>query len=215
MVNIASGSLNIQGGPNSGMTIPLSGRPVTLGRRSDNDVVVDETSVSRQHALVIATPNGFVLRDLNSTNGTFINRQRIAPGELQLKHGDSIRLGGSKVAFLFRQEGVATQQITVDSPATGAIIIQEPDLQQAPEAQSQEPQPAGKEADLLRFLESRKGTAVSREEIRGAVWPELLPGTAANQEIDKAVEGLLEHLEDDPRKPTHLMTVGEFGFLLM
>jgi putative peptide zinc metalloprotease protein len=50
------------------MLIPLTGNPITLGRRSDNDIVVDETTVSRRHALVMDTPAGFVVRDLSTTN---------------------------------------------------------------------------------------------------------------------------------------------------
>ena len=105
MVDLAQARLTVQGGPDSGTTIPLSGRPLMLGRRSDNDVVVDENWVSRQHALIIETSTGFALRDLNTTNGTFVNGGRIGPAEHLLNHGDSIRLAGSQVSFIFREEG--------------------------------------------------------------------------------------------------------------
>ena len=97
MVGGAQVSLLVDGGPNNGMTIPLSGRPITFGRRQDNDVVVEETTVSRRHALILETSSGYVLRDLNSTNGSFINRIKVGLGEHPLKHSDRIVLAGSNV----------------------------------------------------------------------------------------------------------------------
>ena len=205
----------VQGGPNSGMTIPLSGRPITLGRRSDNDVVVDESTVSRRHALIMETPTGYVLRDLNTTNGTFVNRDKVGIEERLLKHGDRIRMAGSGVAFIFRQEGAATQQISVDAPATGAIMLEEHPAKEPQREPTPWPQLGGKEVELLRFLDSRKGNVVSREEIARHVWPELPEGSQANKEIDETMELLRAQIEDDPLDPVHLISVGEFGFLLV
>ena len=55
MVDVAQASLRVQGGPNSGQEIPLTGAPFTLGRRADNDMMVDETTVSRRHALIMGS----------------------------------------------------------------------------------------------------------------------------------------------------------------
>ena len=101
-------SLVAHGGPTSGMTMPLTGRPITLGRRPDNDVVIDEPTVSRRHALIMETLSGFVLRDLGSQNGTFLNHAKIDQRENPLGHLDRIRLGGSEVTLVFRNEGAPT-----------------------------------------------------------------------------------------------------------
>ena len=58
------------------------------------------------------TPGGFVLRDLNTTNGTFIKRNRIGQNERLLEHGDQIKLGGSEVTLVFQQD------------AAGAIVVE-------------------------------------------------------------------------------------------
>jgi putative peptide zinc metalloprotease protein len=97
MVDRGRASLIVKGGPNSGLSVPLAGKPVTLGRRSDNDLVVDEGTVSRRHALIMETPSGFVVRDLSTTNGTYVNTDNIGVGERVLTHGGEIRLAGSKV----------------------------------------------------------------------------------------------------------------------
>ena len=74
---------------------------------------------------------------------------------------------------------------------------------------------SGKEGLLLKHMDARRGTVVSREEIRRNIWPELPLGTAANQEIERAVEALRAEMEDEPSAPIHLITVGEFGYLLV
>ena len=66
----------------------------TLGRKSDNDIVIADVSASRLHAEIDynSDSNVVVLHDLDSTNGTFVNRERVAH-TLQLHPGDQIRVG--------------------------------------------------------------------------------------------------------------------------
>ena len=69
-------ALVVQGGPDEDKIIPLSGT-VSLGRLPSSGVVVDEDGISRQHAEIVETEDGFELRDLASTNGTFVNFQKL------------------------------------------------------------------------------------------------------------------------------------------
>jgi pSer/pThr/pTyr-binding forkhead associated (FHA) protein len=196
------------------MLIPLSGTPVTVGRRSDNDVVIDESTVSRRHALVMETPTGFVARDLSTTNGTFVNRDNIGLGERPLKHGDEIRLGGSQVKLIFREEGSNTVTIKAQSSATGPIGIA--DVEPSVAARRDlEKTIVGKDAELLALLRARKGSVVSMEDIQRRVWPEVPGGRAVHVIIDDSIQRLRAHIEDDPRNPRRLLTVGEVGFLLV
>ena len=211
----AQASLMVRGGPNAGSTIPLSVGPNTLGRRSDNDVVVDESTVSRRHALIMETAAGYILRDLNTSNGTFVNRKKIGQGEHVLRHGDRIRLAGSDVTFIFRQDGAGTVQMSRDEPPqTGSMDLAElrdrEQLEEEPETSL-----IGKDPELLTLLEANRATVVSREEIARQVWPELLEAGLADQVIGQSIARLRAHLGDDPSKPTQLITVGEHGFLLL
>jgi pSer/pThr/pTyr-binding forkhead associated (FHA) protein len=216
MVNTIQASLLIQGGPNSGSTLPLSHRPITLGRRPDNDVVVDENTVSRRHALIMETPGGFVVRDLNTMNGTYVNRGKIGQDERVLTHGDKIRLAASKVSLIYRQEGSDTVQF--GRVAAGAERVATPghSVEKPPTENhlSQTPSLTPKDTELLRMFESKKGNVVSREEIARAVWPEM-PGANADQAIDASIENIRISIGDDMSSPNHLLTVGEFGFLLV
>ena len=98
--------LIVYSGPEDGTTIPLSGRRVTFGRLPDNDVVLGDVGVSRTHAVIEKTEDGFVLRDLNSTNGTFVNRNNVGSREHLLKNGDDICMAPSLVNFVFEHAPV-------------------------------------------------------------------------------------------------------------
>lgn len=87
--------------------IPLQGfREVLIGREANAQIRFDadrEDLVSRNHARIVrdpADPNGFLLTDLDSRNGTFVNRQRIY-GASRLQHGDRVQLGPSGPEFSF------------------------------------------------------------------------------------------------------------------
>ena len=78
-----------------------SGRVVTLGRAANNDVCVDERSISRLHAEFRANKNGFVLSDKASSQGSRINGKRLSPGHSQeLRSGDILEFGDVKFLFL-------------------------------------------------------------------------------------------------------------------
>lgn len=72
---------------------------ILIGRSANCDVMVDYPDVSRQHASLIQTDEGCLLKDLRSTNGTFVNGKQLR-SEQMLKYGDEIRLG-STVRFIY------------------------------------------------------------------------------------------------------------------
>ena len=118
MVTVRRASLTVHGGARDGMTILLGGRPIILGRRPDSDLVIDDATVSRRHALIMETPSGFVLRDLSSANGTYVNDGNVGAVDHLLRSGVTIRLARSKVALVFRQEAVSTVVLRSDPTAS-------------------------------------------------------------------------------------------------
>lgn len=75
------------------------GAKLSIGRLGDNDVVLEEGSVSSRHAEIVAEDGHVVLRDLGSTNGTFLNREQVT-GEHPLNEGDEIYFGGVRSVFM-------------------------------------------------------------------------------------------------------------------
>ncbi|NTU83784.1 MAG: DUF3662 and FHA domain-containing protein [Chloroflexales bacterium] len=86
--------LQAPGGP---QPIPVESTTVTLGRGLGNDVILEDTRVSRHHAQLRYKQRRFWITDLGSTNGTFINGQRVT--ETALRDGDVISLGGLELTF--------------------------------------------------------------------------------------------------------------------
>ncbi len=82
----------------SGESLPVPGRGLRLGRMDDNDLVIVGEKVSRYHAVVAETANGFTVTDLRSTNGILVNGERVVDSHL-LRDGDRIRIGGTDLVF--------------------------------------------------------------------------------------------------------------------
>ncbi|WP_220139996.1 BTAD domain-containing putative transcriptional regulator [Nocardia huaxiensis] len=92
---LGSGSAPIAAlrGPD-GRTVEITERGLRIGRGADNDLVLDDTRVSRTHARLVVRCAGLVIHDLASTNGVYVNGDQI-PGSARVSEGDVIALGGT------------------------------------------------------------------------------------------------------------------------
>lgn len=81
-----------------GRVVPLLSERLVLGRGLEADFRLDDPRLSRRHAEVMRVGPGFVLNDLHSCNGSFVNGQRVTQRELV--DGDGIRIGGNVLRFL-------------------------------------------------------------------------------------------------------------------
>ena len=88
------------GGGRVGESFPLDHDRMTIGRRPDSDVFLDDVTVSRDHALLVRRGGDYYLDDLGSLNGTYVNRQRI--DSRHLADGDELQVGKFKLTFLAR-----------------------------------------------------------------------------------------------------------------
>jgi pSer/pThr/pTyr-binding forkhead associated (FHA) protein len=100
IVGVAPGTamLIVRRGPSEGTSFLLDADVTTLGRGDFADVVLDDVTVSRNHAEVRRTPEGWQLRDVGSLNGTYVNRERIE--EVVLAGGDEVQIGKYRFVFL-------------------------------------------------------------------------------------------------------------------
>ncbi|MBV9049123.1 MAG: FHA domain-containing protein [Solirubrobacterales bacterium] len=88
------------GGGRAGESFPLEGERLTVGRRPDSDIFLDDVTVSRDHAVIVRRQNEYYLDDCGSLNGTYVNRERIESH--RLADGDELQIGKYKLAFLSR-----------------------------------------------------------------------------------------------------------------
>jgi putative serine protease PepD len=106
-----------------GHTVSLVGR-MRLGRGSHTDIPVADSAASREHAEIEVTADGVVLKDLGSSNGTFVNEVKLT-GPRLLRDGDAIRIGRSTLSFHQPQVAqVATAEIPLP-PVEGATVMWE------------------------------------------------------------------------------------------
>ncbi len=90
--------LRVIDGEKKGTEIPLKGARTTFGRRATNTVSFQDAGVSGVHCEITREANGYVLRDLGSTNGTLVDGEPVV--ELLLRHNSRIRIGAQRVLFV-------------------------------------------------------------------------------------------------------------------
>ena len=84
--------LVMRAGPAVGKVFPLEGNELTIGRDASNPISINDGEVSRRHASLSLHGSGYVLQDLGSTNGTFINGRRLTVPQV-LNPGDTVAFG--------------------------------------------------------------------------------------------------------------------------
>ena len=98
--------LRVEEGADAGTTLDLSRGGVYLIGRDKADLALDDDKVSRKHAEIgLYGPGAYVLRDLASTNGTFVNGRRVSE-KVRLRHWDLIRVGDTLIRFAQIDEAV-------------------------------------------------------------------------------------------------------------
>lgn len=97
-LNPESAMLIIHRGPNRGERFLINSPETAIGRSGDNDVVLDDVTVSRKHANIRRAGERFELIDLGSLNGTYVNNNSIA--RATLNSGDEIQFGKFHMLFV-------------------------------------------------------------------------------------------------------------------
>lgn len=114
---------------------------ITLGRSPECDFVLNDQNISRRHALIKRTWNGFTIQDLGSKNGVLIGGKR-AEGAAPIKDGDEIQIGGIKLIFIDPASRILDQfalgDETMEPGATMGDPPAEPEVEEPPPEESEE-----------------------------------------------------------------------------
>jgi predicted component of type VI protein secretion system len=197
-------------GSSPGRRIYLEKPTILIGRDEECDVVISERQVSRYHARIDLHEAGYVLADLDSKNGTFLNGSELMEPHT-LQDGDEIQVAYCcKLAFVAAE---ATAPVVLDEPAHGLRM----------DLESKRAWVAGKELDpplslaqyrLLELLYSEPGRVFSRDEVVQAVWPDEEREGISEQAIDALARRLRERLAEVEPDGRYVVTVRGHGFRL-
>ena len=134
-------TLLMQLGPSKDKTLSVQGEEFVLGRDPESDWAIKDVEVSRGHARLIAREGGYAIEDLGSTNGTFVNGQRIR-SVLQLDPGSTIRLGENVLLFYDISVEAKSFEDTQDENVIAEEEIPQVELLESVEREKASPPPA-------------------------------------------------------------------------
>jgi pSer/pThr/pTyr-binding forkhead associated (FHA) protein len=95
--------LIVRSGAQAGDRFALGDGTIRLGRHPDSEIMLDDITVSRRHASITRTADGYVVTDAGSLNGTYVNQERI--DETLLHHGDELQVGKFRLVLFERADG--------------------------------------------------------------------------------------------------------------
>jgi DNA-binding response OmpR family regulator len=175
-----------------------------MGRAVENEIVIVSKRASREHAHIRRDGRRVFLDDLGSTNGTFLNGERVL-GSVQLRDGDEISVG--EVTFTFHDPDTTTREtpfpeLEVNVEA-GIVRLNRHAIQLSP-----------KEFALLAYLYENRGKVCSKDEIGRTVWSEYQAGIFDYQ-IENLIRRLRTKIESDANMPVLLITVRGLGYKLL
>jgi pSer/pThr/pTyr-binding forkhead associated (FHA) protein len=98
-----SALLVVQRGPSAGSRFLLDTDEVSAGRHPDSEIFLDDVTVSRRHAVFRRTSHGYLVADVGSLNGTYVNRDRI--DEVLLSGGDEVQIGKYRLVYCLSSQG--------------------------------------------------------------------------------------------------------------
>jgi pSer/pThr/pTyr-binding forkhead associated (FHA) protein len=178
----------------------------TIGRAVECDVVIVSKRVSREHARIWHEGRKWFIDDLGSTNGTFLNDERVLAYTF-LRDGDRVTIG--EVAFIFHDPDITTRETPFPelevNVRTGVVRLNRSAISLSP-----------KEFSLLAFLFEHRGNVCSKDEIGRSVWNEYQSESGIyDYQIENLVRRLRTKIEIDPNIPQLILTIRGLGYKLL
>ncbi|HMQ53843.1 MAG TPA: FHA domain-containing protein [Anaerolineae bacterium] len=204
--------LLIQEGNSPKSQWPLAKDQNVIGRDTDSDIQIDDRQVSRRHAEISLTPEGYyVLRDLGSKNGTFLNGQPVNQEPTPIRNGDEIGIALCAKSTFVAEEATAP---IINRPHQPGIRLDLAAKRVWVMGQEIDPPLSLAQHNLLELLFTQAGNVVSRDEIVSAVWSAEEADGVSEQAIDALARRLRERIAEIDPKNRYVETVRGHGFRL-
>jgi DNA-binding response OmpR family regulator len=215
--------------------LPREPEVLVVGYSMSADFPIHNRYVSRQHFQIRRQNDDYYIQDLNSTNGTYLNDEKLEPNKEQLlRDKDKVVLGLNTVVLSFFQPSKPRGTISQTTSKPMHETIKSGDSSAEPTQVSKadvlfvnsvsrdvwirgerlNPTLSKKEFDILECLYKNTGKVVSRDEIGTAGWPEREDGSVASEEIDQYISRLRRKIEQDPSDPKIIVTRINYGYII-
>jgi len=178
----------------------------TIGRWDDNDVVISDRWVSRHHAEIRREGVRYVIHDLSSKNGLYVNGNRVS-GSIALEDGDRIQIAPRCELTFVDSEATAPvfqrqQGVPIDGDAC-QVWIQEKVL---------DPPLSSAQFALLSVLADQPGRVFSRDELIPLVWPDEDPSGISDEAVNSLVRRLRKRLMEVDPSQRYIYAIRGHGF---
>jgi DNA-binding winged helix-turn-helix (wHTH) protein len=197
-------------GPLEGRRWPLSS-PLVIGREVNCDIVIDDRQVSRFHARFLPTPEGIVLEDLGSKNGTHYNGIQLTK-PVVLQDGDSIQISLAQLFIFFASDATVSlsepqeqeSRMRLDTRSRRVWVLNQQIV----------PPLSALQFHLLQILYERMGQVVSRQDLISSAWGEEQSAGVSDQALDALIRRLRDRLAEGDPDHEYVVTVRGHGIRL-
>jgi len=187
---------------------------VIIGRTEECDYLVDDRQVSREHARIKKTKNGYTIEDLNSKNGTYLNGTLIKSSEI-LQDGDVIQVAlAVKIMFIGTESTIPLSMADAAKMGLGRLRMDEQAHRVWVGDAELDPPLSLPQFRLLHLLYCNPGRVITRQEVIEEVWPDSVAEGVSEQAIDALIRRLRERLSDVDPDHNYVVTVRGHGFRL-
>lgn len=199
-----------QDGPLKGQRWQLS-QTIVLGREPSCDVVITDRQISRYHARLTPTPEGVILEDMGSKNGTHHNGTSLT-APVVLQDGDYVSIATAQ-QFIFLISD-ATMPLAEGSPSSGRLIVELKSRRVWVNHQQVVPPLSAQQFKLLWMLYESKGEVVSRPDLVSEVWGEDQSAGVSDQALDALIRRLRDRIAALDPDHQYINTVRGHGIRL-
>ena len=199
-----------QEGPLKGQRWPVS-RTIVMGREASCDVVIADRQVSRFHARLTPTPEGVILEDLGSKNGTHHNGNALS-APVMLQDGDALQVSFVQEFLFFTSD--ATVPLTDGMGKPGRLVMEQKSRRVWVNQQQLVPPLSAQQFKLLWLLYESAGQVISRADLVTTVWGEEQAVGVSDQALDALIRRLRDRLSSVDPSHQYIDTVRGHGVRL-
>lgn len=199
-----------QAGPLAGQRIVINGT-LTIGREPSCTIIIPDRQVSRFHARLVPMPEGVMLEDMGSKNGTYCNGVLINSA-VMLQDGDVVKIALVQEMMFLTSDATVPLDMPMHRP--GRLVMDARSRRVLVNQQLLNPPLSVQQFQLLLILYNSQGEVVSRPELVTAVWGDDQSAGVSDQALDALIRRLRDRLAAVDPTHTYLVTVRGHGLRL-